>query len=71
MKAMMILFLLNNNGNMLEKIAIPYSTVAACKKAEPTEMVVMKLYKVCVSMDHWLGKKQDSGVPLELEFDNE
>jgi len=71
MKAMMIIFILNNNGNMLEKIAIPYSTVEACTKAKPTEMVTMKFLKVCVSMDHWNGKKQDPDVPLELEFENE
>jgi hypothetical protein len=69
MKSLMILFLFDPLGHYMDKVVIPYPTVQSCNQAKIHKPEEIGFKRVCVSLEHWQGKKQDKGIPLELDVD--
>jgi hypothetical protein len=74
-KAWLIVFLfsyhtdnVNNDDNFLGKVEIPYTSMDACSTAKANltmEGENIRYRSVCVTNDHYTGKKQDPGVSLD------
>jgi hypothetical protein len=74
-KAWLIVFLfsyhtdnVNNDDNFLGKVEIPYTSMNACSTAKANltmEGESVRYRFVCVTDDHFTGKKQDKNVPFD------
>ena len=65
MKFWLIVFLFNYNGDFAGKIVQPYPNKAACEQQLRATAGEPRLRMVCVSNDHYTGRKQDPGVPMD------
>jgi hypothetical protein len=67
----LLIALLSPGGNFIDKVPVEMPTKAACQKAvkglpQPGESPMGVQYKgICVTMDHWTGKKKDKGVVFD------
>lgn len=55
------------DGKYLDKIAVPMSTARSCMqaRAQLTGYDHVKVHGVCITKDHWEGRKQQPGVNLD------
>ena len=65
MKFWLIMFFLTSEGDFISKKEIQYKDKASCYLAMNKVKVKNKTEMVCVSNDHYTGRKQDPGVPYD------
>jgi hypothetical protein len=65
MKFWLIIFFLTPNGEFVGKKEIQYKDEASCYLAMDKVEVKHRAQMVCVSNDHYTGRKQDPGVPYD------
>ena len=65
MKFWLIVMLYDPSGQWIGKVVQPYYTQFACEQAVRTTRGEPKLRALCVSDDHFSGRKQDPGVPMD------
>jgi hypothetical protein len=64
-KFWLIIFFLTPNGEFIGKKEIPFQDEASCYIAMNKVKVKQVAQMVCVSDDHYMGRKQDPGVPYD------
>ena len=65
MKFWLIVFFLTPQGEFVGKKEIAYKDEASCYLAMDKVKVKQRAQMVCVSDDHYMGRKQDPGVPYD------
>ena len=65
MKFWLIIFFLTPEGEFISKKEIAYNNEASCYIAMDTVKVKQIARMVCVSDDHYMGRKQDKGVDYD------
>ena len=65
MKFWLIIFFLSPDGDFVSKKEIQYKDKASCYLAMNKIKVKQITEMVCVSNDHYTGKKQDKNVPFD------
>ena len=65
MKFWLIIFFLTPQGEFVSKKEIAYKDEASCYLAMDKVKVKQRAQMVCVSDDHYMGRKQDPGVPYD------
>ena len=65
MKFWLIMFFLTPEGDFISKKEIQYKDKASCYLAMNKVKVKQIAEMVCVSNDHYTGKKQDKNVPFD------
>ena len=71
MNWILLISLLSPGGDYIDKVPVEMPTRAACQKAakdlpQRGESPMGVQYKgICVTMDHWKGKKKMKDVPLD------
>ena len=65
MKFWLIIFFLSPDGGFVSKKEIQYKDKASCYLAMNKIKVKQIAEMVCVSNDHYTGKKQDKNVPFD------
>jgi hypothetical protein len=65
MKFWLIVFFLTPEGEFVGKKELPFKDEASCYIAMDKVKVKQKAQMVCVSDDHYMGRKQDPGVPYD------
>ena len=65
MKFWLIIFFLSPEGEFVSKKEIQYKNKASCYLAMDKVKVKNRAEMVCVSNDHYTGKKQDKNVPFD------
>jgi hypothetical protein len=67
----LIIELLSPGGDFMDKIPVTMPTKAACKQAlkelpkRSDDPLGVQFRGVCVTMDHWTGKKKMKDVPFD------
>jgi hypothetical protein len=64
-KFWLIIFFLTPQGEFVSKKEIAYKDEASCYLAMDKVKVKQRAQMVCVSDDHYMGRKQDPGVPYD------
>jgi hypothetical protein len=64
-KFWLIIFFLTPEGEFISKKEIAYKDKAACYVAMDRVKVEQITQMVCVSNDHYTGRKQDPGIPYD------
>jgi hypothetical protein len=64
-KFWLIIFFLSPDGDFVSKKEIQYKDKALCYLAMDKVKVKSRAEMVCVSNDHYTGKKQDKNVPFD------
>jgi uncharacterized alpha/beta hydrolase family protein len=64
-KFWLIMFFLTPEGDFISKKEIQYKDKASCYLAMNKVKVKNRAEMVCVSNDHYTGKKQDKNVPFD------
>ena len=65
MKFWLIIFFMTHEGEFVSKKEIQYKDKASCYLAMDKVKVKNRAEMVCVSNDHYTGKKQDKNVPFD------
>ena len=65
MKYWLIVFFFTPNGEFIEKKEFPFKDEASCYLAMDKVKVKQIAQMVCVSDDHYMGRKQDPGVDYD------
>ena len=65
MKFWLIVFFFTPQGEFVGKKEIAYKDKASCYLAMDKVKVKQRAQMVCVSDDHYMGRKQDPGVPYD------
>ena len=71
MNWVLLISMLTPGGDFIDKIPVEMPTKAACQQAvkelpKRGESPMGVQYKgICVTMDHWIGKKKMKDVPLD------
>jgi hypothetical protein len=66
----LLIFVWTAGGDFVSKIPVTQATEIQCRQAAASLPIDMegtdsRLEGICVTHDHWTGKKYMSGVPLE------
>jgi hypothetical protein len=64
-KFWLIIFFLTPEGEFISKKEISYKDKTACYVAMDRVKVKQTTQMVCVSNDHYTGRKQDPGIPYD------
>jgi hypothetical protein len=64
-KFWLIVFFFTPQGEFVGKKEIAYKDKASCYLAMDKVKVKQRAQMVCVSDDHYMGRKQDPGVPYD------
>ena len=65
MKFWLIIFFLTPQSEFVGKREVPYKDKASCYLAMNKVKFKQRTEMVCVSNDHYTGRKQDPGVPYD------
>jgi hypothetical protein len=65
MKFWLLIFFLTPEGEFISKKESPYKDKASCYVAMDKVKVKQIAQMVCVSDDHYMGRKQDTGVDYD------
>ena len=65
MKFWLIIFFLTPEGEFVSKKELPFKDQASCHLAMDQVKVEQIAQMVCVSDDHYMGRKQDKNVPYD------
>jgi hypothetical protein len=66
MKFWLIIFFMTPEGEFIEKKELPFKDEASCYLAMDKIKVKHIAEMICVSNDHYTGKKPDANVPLDF-----
>jgi hypothetical protein len=64
-KFWLIIFFLTPEGEFVSKKEVPYKDKASCYSVMDKIKVKQRAEMYCVSDDHYMGRKQDPGVPYD------